>query len=135
VAKHLLDVELAMQPHPGAGPQRGEDVEQAEGVRRRRGELDTVAARQLQRVTPLPDGRVQRRTGVADGLRQTGGAGTEHQQRIAPRRLRCTGHERRRLGHVPFLPASIRTVLRRSYRLVRIVFSILKNASTEGWSR
>ncbi len=73
--------------------QRREDVEQAEDVRRRRGDLDTVAVRQPQCIAPLPDGGVQGGVGVPDGLGQTGGAGTEHQQGFVlggagPRRTR-----------------------------------------------
>ena len=79
VMQHPGHVEPRMQPHPGAGPQCREDVEQAQDVRRRRGDLDAVAVRQLQRVAPMPDRCVQRGVGVPDSLRQTGGAGTEHQ--------------------------------------------------------
>ena len=41
---------------------------------------------QLQRLAPVPHRRIQRRMRVPDGLGQTGGAGTEHQHRVAVRR-------------------------------------------------
>jgi hypothetical protein len=59
VRQHAVDVEPAMQPHPDAGLQRRHDVEQAEDVRRRCGDLDPVARGQTQRATPMPHGGVQ----------------------------------------------------------------------------
>ena len=41
-AQHLVEVEPAVQPHGGAGRGRGQQVEQTEDVRRRRGHLEPV---------------------------------------------------------------------------------------------
>ncbi len=57
-----------------------------EDVRRRCGDLNSVAGGQTQRVAPVPNGGVQRRVGVPDGLRQTGRARAERQHRIGIRR-------------------------------------------------
>src|SRR6202035_956916 len=68
----------------------------------------------------------------------TQGGGQTVGQRVELRQaqLPVLEHERGRLGHVPSFPSGqadpTSAQLRRCYRLVRIVFSILKNASTGG---
>ena len=53
VLQHPVDIEATMQAHPHTGLQRRHDVEQAENVRRRRGDLNAVVGSQTQRLAPV----------------------------------------------------------------------------------
>ena len=52
-AQHLVEVEPPVQPHGGAGLGGGEEVEQAEDVRRRGGHLEAVVGGEAERLHPV----------------------------------------------------------------------------------
>ena len=85
VVQHPVQVEPPVQPHPDAQLKRGRDVQQAEDVARRGGDLDPVVLGELEGVAPVPDGRAQRPVRVPDGLRQPGGARAEHEDGLGLR--------------------------------------------------
>ena len=79
-AQHLVEVEAAVQPHGGAGLGGGQQVEQAEDVRRRRGHLEAVVGgRGRAPRTQCAVARADRAVGVAHRLGQAGGARAEHE--------------------------------------------------------
>ena len=78
----------AVQAHRGAGRGRGEQVEQAEDVRRRRGHLEPVVGAEPERLAPVRGGVADRAVRVAHRLRQPGRARAEHEHRLVGRRAR-----------------------------------------------
>ena len=100
MAQHLVDVEPAVQPDPGARLDRHRDVEKSEDVRRRRHDLHAVRRRQLQRVAPVPHCDGERAVGVAHSLGHAGRTGTEDEQGVGFRRGRFEGSLTRRDGFV-----------------------------------
>ena len=66
-----------MQPDRRAGLGRGEQVQQAEDVRRRGGDLEAVVRSEAERHHPVRRAGADRRVGVAYRLGQPGRAGTE----------------------------------------------------------
>ena len=71
-----------MEPDARACRRGGEQVQEAEDVRRRRGDLEAVVGAETERIAPVLRRVPDRAMGVANCLRQTGGAGTEHEDRL-----------------------------------------------------
>ena len=86
--QHLVEVEAPVQPHRGPGRRRGQQVEQPEDVRRRRGHLEPVVGTRAQGGAPVRGGVADRVVRVAHRLGQAGGARAEDQHRLGRRRLR-----------------------------------------------
>ena len=78
-SQHLVEVEPPVQPHRGPGRDRGQQIEQAEDVRGRRGHLEPVVGPEPEDRAPVHRGVAHRPVGVPDRLGQPGRARAEHQ--------------------------------------------------------
>jgi hypothetical protein len=85
-AEDLVEVEAGVQANGGPGLDGGEEVQQPEDVRRRRGHLEAVLRSQPERVDPVGRGPGQGGVGVADGLGQARGARAEDEHDVGVRR-------------------------------------------------
>ena len=84
-AEHLVEVEPAVEPNGGSGLGGGEEVEEAEDVRRGSGHLEAVVGGEPERLHPVRGAGADRAMGVPHRLRQAGGAGAEHEDRLVVR--------------------------------------------------
>ena len=80
--EHDVQIESTMQPHRGTGARGGQQIQEAENVRGRRGDLEAVGRAEAQRLTPVRRAVAHRTMCVANRLRETGGARAEHQYRL-----------------------------------------------------
>ena len=81
-AQHLVEIEAAVQPHGGARTRGGQQVEEAENVRRRRGNLKPVCRAEPEGLTPVRRGGAHGAMCMANRLGQARGARAEHQHRF-----------------------------------------------------
>ena len=81
-AQHLVEVEPAVQPDRGAGLRGGEQVEEAEDVRRRRRHLEPVVGAEAQGRAPVRRRPADRRVRVADRLGEPGRARAEDEDHV-----------------------------------------------------
>ena len=81
-AQLVPEVETAVQADGGTGRGRGKQVQEAEDVRGRRRDLESVVVAEAERGAPVRRGQAEGAVGVTNGLGQVGGARAEHERGV-----------------------------------------------------